>query len=351
MLAWRVGDPIPRHSFAVVWNRLDNKTYEATVDLTGDAVLSIKHIPDVTPNFTVDEYHEVDGVLRQHPDVIAKLRERGITDMSRVIVDVWTYGKALMPEKYRDRRLGWCDVWVRAAPDGNPYAHPVSGLKVLVDMNTLELLEIEDEYDVGMPAVDGEYVPGPWKGEARTDLKPLHITQPEGTSFTLDGAELRWQNWSMRLGFNYREGPVIYQVGVSVTGRRRPVRRLVSLRGFDRSAPSRVSFTKTLATHGFQDRSSHPTTKACATTPGPHMSVLDTRAQRYEWNGCADARRDPRRGTVPGGRRRWWGRKWWGRWLLCSHGCRRWLLCSHAGIGWRVVYGPLATLGCPTHPR
>ena len=26
------------------------------------------------------------------------------------------------------------------------------------------------------------------------------------------GTELRWQNWSMRLGFNYREGPVIYQV-------------------------------------------------------------------------------------------------------------------------------------------
>ena len=43
VLAWRVGDPIQRHSFAVVWNRLDNKTYEATVDLTNDAVISMKH--------------------------------------------------------------------------------------------------------------------------------------------------------------------------------------------------------------------------------------------------------------------------------------------------------------------
>ena len=223
VLAWRVGDAVPRHSFAVVWNRSDNKTYEATVDLTGDAVLSIKHIPDVTPNFTVDEFHEVDEALRKHPDVIAKLRERGISDMSRVIVDVWTYGKAVMPEKYRDRRLGWCDLWVRETPDGNPYAHPVSGLKFIVDMNTLELLEIEDEYDVGMPAVDGEYVPGPWKGKPRTDLKPLHITQPEGASFTLDGTELRWQNWSMRLGFNYREGPVIYQVAYDDHGVRRDI--------------------------------------------------------------------------------------------------------------------------------
>ena len=44
--------------------------------------------------------------------------------------------------------------------------------------------------------------------EQRTDLKPLEINQPEGGRFTVDGNELRWQNWSMRLGFNYREGPV-----------------------------------------------------------------------------------------------------------------------------------------------
>ena len=73
VLAWRAGDPVPRTSFAVVWNRADNRTYEATVDLTGDSVTSFVHVPDVTPNFTVDEFHEVDETLRKHPDVIAKL--------------------------------------------------------------------------------------------------------------------------------------------------------------------------------------------------------------------------------------------------------------------------------------
>ena len=57
----------------------------------------------------------------------------------------------------------------------------------------------------------------------RTDLKPLDITQPEGTSFTVDGTELRWQNWSMRLGFNYREGPVIYQVAYDDHGTERDI--------------------------------------------------------------------------------------------------------------------------------
>jgi primary-amine oxidase len=210
--AWRPGDPLPRTSFAVLWNRADNQTWEAAVDLTGDRVVSWKHVPGVTPNFTVDEYHEVDEAMRAHPEVIAALAERGITDLSLVMIEVWTYGKALMPEQYRDRRLGWCDVWYRETPDGNPYAHPVSGLKVVVDMNTLELLELENDHDHGQPEVDAEYVPGPWTGPQRADLKPLHITQPDGVSFSLDGTELRWQKWSMRLGFNHREGPVIYQL-------------------------------------------------------------------------------------------------------------------------------------------
>ena len=143
--------------------------------------------------------------------------------MSLVAIEVWTYGKALMPPQWQDRRLGWCDVWYRETPRGNLYAHPVSGLKIVVDVNTLELLEIEDDHDHGQPEVDGEYVPGAWTGELRSDLAPLHITQPDGVSFTLEGTELRWQNWSMRLGFNYREGPVIYQLAYDDHGTRREV--------------------------------------------------------------------------------------------------------------------------------
>jgi primary-amine oxidase len=209
---WTPGDPVGRASLAVLWNREDNQAYEGVVDLVDDAVRSWTHLPGVCPNFTVDEWHDCDEAMRAHPDVIAALAARGITDMSLLLIDVWTYGKALMPEQWRDRRLGWCDVWRREAPGSNPYAHLVSGIKFIVDMNTMELLQIEEDVDPGSPDVQAEYIPGVWTGEQRSDVKPLHITQPEGVSFTVEGTELRWQNWSMRLGFNYREGPVIYQV-------------------------------------------------------------------------------------------------------------------------------------------
>ena len=220
---WKPGDAVPRRSLSVLWDRETNQTYEAVVDLVGDRVDSWTHRPGVCPNFTVDEYHDVDHALHEHPDVLARLAERGIADPSLVLFDVWTYGKAMMPEPWRDRRLGWCDLWMRETPEGNPYAHPISGLKIIVDMNTLEVLEIEDHHDYGLPKVDAEYDPRLRGTQQRTDLKPLEITQPEGISFTVEGNELRWQNWSMRLGFNFREGPLIYQVAFDDQGTRRDI--------------------------------------------------------------------------------------------------------------------------------
>jgi len=227
--AWAPGQPVPRQSFAVLLDRTENKTYEATVDLTGGSVVSVEHIPGVQPNFTLDEFYEINEAMRKHPDVVAALAERGFTDMDLVLIDTWTYAKALMPERYRDRRLGWSDLWVRATPQGNPYGHPVSGMKLVVDMNTGELLEIERNHDYGQPEVDCEYVPSVRGTAVRTDLKPLHITQPDGPSFTLDGSELKWQNWTMRLGFNYREGPVIYQLSFDDNGVKRDVAYRISL--------------------------------------------------------------------------------------------------------------------------
>jgi primary-amine oxidase len=33
----------------------------------------------------------------------------------------------------------------------------------------------------------------------RDDIKPLHVVQPEGVSFKMNGHELEWQNWKMHI--------------------------------------------------------------------------------------------------------------------------------------------------------
>jgi primary-amine oxidase len=211
--AFHPGDPIMREARVVAWNTEDGTAYIGVLSLTDDALLSWDAQPGKQPNATVDEWHDCDAAMRSHPDVLAALATRGITDPDLALVDVWTYGAHLIPTAYAGRRIGWCDVWLRDAHDANPYAHPVSGLKLVVDLNTMELLEIEDNPSAGFPDVQGEYAPKHVPGlQQRTDLRPLEVRQPEGVSFTLDGNALSWQGWRMRLGFGYREGLILHTV-------------------------------------------------------------------------------------------------------------------------------------------
>jgi primary-amine oxidase len=149
--------------------------------------------------------------------------------MQRVLIDTWAYGGLLVPEQYRDRRVGWTDLWYYNEPGSNPYANPIAGLHFVVDMNSLELLEIEDSGTVEPPNTMGEYVPHLVPGQRlRDDVAPLEIVQPRGVSFTLTGNHLRWQRWSMRIGFNPREGLVIHTLGYQEGDRVRPVAHRLS---------------------------------------------------------------------------------------------------------------------------
>src|ERR1700685_4691136 len=100
-----------REALVVCWDRADGQAYRAVVSLTGDAVAGWEHLPGQQPNMTVDEWHECDEMLRSHPAVTEALGRRGITDMSRVLADMWAYGAALVPERYRGRRIGWGGLW------------------------------------------------------------------------------------------------------------------------------------------------------------------------------------------------------------------------------------------------
>lgn len=218
LAAFEGGGPVPpRRAVVVCFERSASATYKSVVSLSGGRAESFEHVPGVQPNFTVDEFLECDQMLRGHPDFLAALAGRGITDIDLVFVDTWTYGDAVIPDEFRGRRLGWSDTWLKDGPGMNPYAHLVSGLHCVIDLNSMELLRVEDTGNVEMPCVMGEYAPRhiPERIRAasrREPLAPLLITQPEGPSFTLDGNLLHWQNWSLRVGFNHREGMTLHTV-------------------------------------------------------------------------------------------------------------------------------------------
>ncbi len=221
---------LPREATVVCFDRDRDDAVKAIVSLSEGRLVSWEPRPGEHPPVSNDEYDECNSALKRDPRVVEALAKRGLTDLDLVLIDVWAFGAELVPKPYRGRRVGWCDVWHRVGPESNPYANPIPRLHPIVDLATMELLELGDDDD-GQPApeVMGEYAPALVPGmRLREDLRQLQITQPGGPSFTLDGHLLRWQRWSMGLGFNYREGLVIHTLGYEDGGRVRPVAHRLS---------------------------------------------------------------------------------------------------------------------------
>ncbi|AHY48354.1 Cu2+-containing amine oxidase (plasmid) [Rubrobacter radiotolerans] len=224
VLAFSPGDAFEREAHAVILDTSDGSTYEAVVSLSHGEVTSWTHIPDVQPPVVLEEFDECEAACKASPEFREALRKRGVTDMDRVMVDPWSAGS------YGDeegRRLSRALTWVYVEGDHNPYAHPVDNLVTVVDLNTMEVVRVEDYGVVPIPQESGSYEPN--GRQMRSDLKPLEITQPEGVSFEIDGHEVRWQKWSFRIGFTPREGLVLYTVGYRDKGRVRPVLYRASL--------------------------------------------------------------------------------------------------------------------------
>ncbi len=215
------GDPIVREAFLTLLDNAVGATYEAVVSLTDKQVISWKHIPGVQPNIMADELAECEAAVKSHPNFTAALEKRGITDLELVVVDPWAIGNFGFADE-EGLRLSRCLCYLRAHPQGNFYARPLDGLVLVVDLNKMQVLRIEDIGVASVPPEAGEYTHS-FIPKFRDDIKPLDITQPEGTSFTVEGHHIRWQKWDFRIGFTPREGLVLYTVSYEDRGRLRPI--------------------------------------------------------------------------------------------------------------------------------
>ncbi|CAM9796367.1 unnamed protein product, partial [Ascophyllum nodosum] len=127
------------------------------------------------------------------------------------------------PLEWRDdglpARLVQTTLYMRLDQDDNHYAHPLDMLPV-VDLNTKKVVHIDKQSaapKVPQASVNyhrnkiasNTYLQRDWCADPP---KPLEIIQPDGASFTVRGNAVRWQRWSLRVGFNYREGLVLHDV-------------------------------------------------------------------------------------------------------------------------------------------
>jgi len=233
-----IGAYIPRHSFTVLLDRTTNRVYEVNVNLDTHFVESWNELPaGISPMYTLEEEHEIEEIAKANATVQERCERMGWTEMDMVEIDLWGMGHVEDKPEYNDpnKRLATLYFFGKKFDGDNFYANPLDFVAV-VDLISRSVINIEDipidEYQLaGNNKAENIYGPvresnnNQYKRDSaamRQDLHPVKVFQ-EDTSFTLEGNELQWQNFKMRLGVNGREGLIIHTVNYNDSGKVRPL--------------------------------------------------------------------------------------------------------------------------------
>ncbi len=204
VLAWSPGTEMPRSAYALV--RHGNDSFEAIIDLSAGQVASWSPLQGIQPNWSGDDYEAVVDKVLEHPDFLAGLKARGITDTTFLDCDTIPPGY-FGTEGERGRRIGNVSC---AEPRGvrNAWTRQVEGLSAVVDLDSEEVLRVVDDGPVPLSATDADF--------DRTTLErprevpgPLDTRQPLGPGFEIDRHWVSWQNWRFHLRPDQRVGAVL----------------------------------------------------------------------------------------------------------------------------------------------
>ncbi len=218
VLSYSGGQTFRREAFLVVFDHVNNITYESVIDLRKRNILSWKIIPHSQPLVFVEEYETVPGIVKADPRWQAAMRKRGISDFEKIQIDTWAAGQ--VDEKYKGRLLRALSYYKDTQV--NFYGRPIEGVVVLVNMNTRKVVDVTDIGVVQLPPSSQEFDERSM-GKLRDKPAALIISQPGGAGFVINGNEVRWQKWRFRYTMHPREGLVLHTIGYEDKGMVRPI--------------------------------------------------------------------------------------------------------------------------------
>jgi primary-amine oxidase len=184
--------------------------WKLTISLATNEITAKTYLPTQRPMIQLEQFLQIEGIVRAHPDFIAACARRGLTDMSMICVDPWSAGNFDIPGE-EGGHLSHTFCWLRLRENENFYAHPIEGLNAVVDIKAGTVLRVDDYGITPIPLGEFNYE-AQFFEKFRAPLKPLDIVQPEGASFTLNGHAITWDNWSLVIGFNAREGLTLHDI-------------------------------------------------------------------------------------------------------------------------------------------
>lgn len=219
------GKAFSRKAFVCCYEPSSNRTFDGIVDLRMATLERFSHVHGVQARIVLDEFGEAGVLACKDAAFIAACARRGITDMSKVLVEPWAAGNFGIAGE-EGERIAYGHCWLMNDDGHNPYGRPIANIHPVIDLRRKRVLRVDDFGVVPLPPEQPQIV----RAEGlRADIKPLEITQKDGPSFKVEGHLVRWQKWHIRVGFNVREGLVLYDIGYEDKGKVRTIMYRASL--------------------------------------------------------------------------------------------------------------------------
>ncbi|KAF2713495.1 copper amine oxidase [Pleomassaria siparia CBS 279.74] len=223
LIAFLDGVGPPPRRIARVHAYISKAFHELHVDLNARGVISNEIQYGKHSHVDTAYMKQVEEACLEDVRVKVEIKKLQLPEGATVIVEPWTYATDGMNDMSTRTAMCWFYMKLSGHTDANYYAYP---LDIVAEVSeTLQVTKIfrlpsgqdesinDDEklYDHRKIHTSSEYHPD-LSTNKRDTTKPLHIVQPEGPSFSIDGNHITWEKWTMRIGFNYREGMTLHDV-------------------------------------------------------------------------------------------------------------------------------------------
>jgi primary-amine oxidase len=216
VLSYKRGESFRREAYSSFYDYSKPGMTEAIVDLNTGKVISVKNIPNVIGMGLEADSLAAENIVRKDPAWAAALKKRGISIDSVVHRTIFPGDLGIAPLGHREQLV---------IPHRKGNKVDIEGLLAYIDFTTGKIIKIVDDPTRFSDRVDLNYFDEDVVRDTsnRPGPKPIRITQPEGSSITITGQEIAWQNWRLRYGIDNREGLIIYNVRYVDQGKERSV--------------------------------------------------------------------------------------------------------------------------------
>lgn len=225
VLAFTPGDPLDRRVRAVLLDAGTGASRTVLASITRgevDSVTEVDTTVDGQPPILLEEFVAVDEIVKADPGWREAMQRRGVTDLDLVCVCPLSAGSFDIPGE-RGRRMLRALSFLQHRESDHPWAHPIDGIVAYVDVTARTVVDLVDHERRPIPEEEGNFDDPDHTRSPRTVLRPIEITQPDGPSFSIERDVVRWAGWTVRIGFDPREGLVLHQISFRDGERDRPV--------------------------------------------------------------------------------------------------------------------------------